>query len=388
MSFNINGTSKIELNYNNIKHNVSFIKELAGDSTKVSAVIKGNAYGHGSALMLKGFEKAGINHFSVFSSTEARDVFYHKSSKSTLMILGYVSNNDINWVLNNQIEFFIATIYDLKKAIKHAKVLNVKANIHLDLETGMNRTGLNNFELEEVVSIIKENNNLLNIAGVTSHFGSADSLEYKNRLLCQLTSFTQKIDYLNKNNIYPKLKHIANSAGLINHPQSKLDMVRIGVLLYGYWPSLETLENYLSTHKTKINPIRKILNWNTVIMAIKYVDAGEYIGYGVDFKSDKKLKIMLLPIGYSNGYNRNLSNTGEVLVNGKFAKVVGKVNMNILVCDVSDIENIDINNQVTLIGYQGKNEVSFLSYINKSYFFIYEILSRLPESIERGVING
>lgn len=381
----MSSTSKITIKSDAIKQNVSFVKSLIGNSTIVSAVIKGNAYGHGTALMVKTFEKAGINHFSVYSSPEAKEAFKTKSPNSTIMIMGIVCDNDYQWVVENNIEFYVSNLVVLEKAIHYAKKTGIKSRIHIDVETGMNRTGIAYKNVKKAVSFINLNKDFLEIIGITSHFAGAESIANHTRIKKQFSVFKKRVKYFEKNNIVPRLLHIASSAATINYPETRLDLVRVGVLLYGYWPTKETFIHYIHRRKDKSDPIKRALRWCSEVISVKVIPEGEFIGYGMSFQAQYKMRIMIIPVGYSNGYSRSLSNSGHVIVHGRKAPIVGSVNMNMIICDITNIENVKIGDEVVLIGKQDDNELSFSSFAEMNQSLNYEILARLPENIERGL---
>ncbi|MDF1549325.1 MAG: alanine racemase [Bacteroidales bacterium] len=379
-------TSNIEIINDALKNNVNFVNSIIENGTKISAVIKGNAYGHGTSVVVSALEGLGIDHFSVYSSPEAFEALKSRSNNSTIMIMGFINNEDYDWIISNKVEFYVSNIYALKKAIAVAGELNKKARIHIDVETGMNRTGLTFSELKKAVALIKDNKNLLDIVGVTSHFAGAESIANHMRIKKQFTTFKKRIKLLNDNGIYPKIRHIASSAAAINYPETKLDMIRTGILIFGYWPSEESLIYYMQKRKLKKNPLERAIRWKSQVVAIKDVAPGEFIGYGLSFQTQYKMKIMIVPVGYCNGYSRSLSNNGHVIVKEQNAPVIGSVNMNMIICDITYHQGINIGDEVILIGKQGNSEISFSSFAKMNNSLNYEILARLPENIERILI--
>lgn len=376
-------TSRIQIKAKALENNIDFIRSLIGNQTILSAVIKGNAYGHGTHIIIPAFEKYGVNHFSVYSSAEARDAFKYKLKETTLLIMGYILPSDYFWAIDNDVEFFVSDISVLNNTIEIAKQLEKKAIIHLDLETGMNRTGLGIAQLKKAVPIIKKNEEHLIIRGVTSHFAGAESIANHLRVKTQFSVFKKRVKYINSQGIYPEIKHIASSAATINYPDSRLDMVRVGILIYGYWPTQETFIHYIHRRKDKSDPLLRAIRWCTNVISIKKVPAGEFIGYGLSFQAQYDMITILVPVGYCNGYSRSLSNSGHIIVKNHIAPIIGSVNMNMLIADVTNIENIQIGDKVVLIGKQGDNEISFSSFAEMNNSLNYEILARLPQNIER-----
>ena len=171
-------TSIIQIKKSALAKNVKFVKELVGNKVKISAVIKGNAYGHGIEIAVPALEQLGINHFSVFSSEEAKRAFKSSIKKSNIMIMGYIEPGDFSWVIKNGIEFNVFDLEILKTSLKYSKRLNKKAVIHLEIETGMNRTGLTKNQLCEAVKILNENKEYFFIKGTSTHFAGAETQMY------------------------------------------------------------------------------------------------------------------------------------------------------------------------------------------------------------------
>jgi len=377
-------TSFLEIKCKAIENNVKFIRNLIGPDVIISAVIKGNAYGHGVEVAIPALEYAGVKHFAVFSSTEAMDAYKVMDESSTLMIMGFIDDDDLKWVIKNQIEFYVSDLNTLKNAIIISKKFNIPARIHLDVETGMNRTGLQLKDLKKAIPIIMENAQYLMLQGLTSHFAGAESIANHTRVKKQFSVFRKRIKLLHQNGISPTIHHIASSAATINYPETRLDMVRTGILLYGYWPTKETFINYIHRRKDKSDPLQRAIIWRTQVMTTKVVKEGEFIGYGLSFQAPNDMKIMIVPVGYCNGYSRSLSNSGHVLIGGQRATVIGSVNMNMIICDITYInQEVIIGDEVVLIGKQEDMEISFSSFADMNNSLNYEILARLPQNIER-----
>ena len=382
----MNSTSIISIKKESLRTNVKFLKSLIGEQTILSAVVKGNAYGHGVSVVVPALESLGIKHFSVYSSPEAKNVLKVKRKNSTVMIMGFIYKDDFDWIIKNEIEFFISDIPTLNNAIETAKSLHKKAIIHIDLETGMNRTGLNLNQLKKTIDIINKNKKQLAIQGVTSHFAGAESIANYTRVKKQFSLFKKRIKLLNENDIYPKIRHIASSAATIAYPETRLDLVRVGILVYGYWPSKETFIYYINGKKDKTDPLKRAIHWCSEVASVKDVNIGEFIGYGLSYQAQQKTKIMIVPVGYCDGFSRSLSNNGHVIVNGQISTVIGNVNMNMVICDITCIPDVKCGDRVILIGNQNGNEISFSSFAEMNQSLNYEILARLPLNIDRELV--
>lgn len=379
--------SIITLNENSVQHNITFLRKKLGNKVKISAVVKANAYGHGIEQIIPLFEKNGIDHYSVFYYSEAIRVFKCVSKPSTIMVMGWLNDENIREAIQKNIEFFVFNIERLNVAIKYAKELNLKARIHLEAETGMNRSGLNIDELNKAIDIIKENIEFIEISGFCTHLAGAESVSNHLRIQNQLKKYKKMLATIKLNNLNPTYKHVANSAASIVYPKTKMDLVRIGIMLYGFWSSTEVFIHYLNSNHDKLDPLKRILRWNSQIMSIKEVKSGEFVGYGISYQAQSDITTAVVPVGYSLGYSRSLSNKGHVLIRGCRCNVIGVVNMNMMIIDISNVSNPKVGEEVVLIGKQGNLEIKVSAFGELSNELNYEILAHLPETINRTVIN-
>ena len=379
--------STITLSQKAHKNNIIFLRKVFGNKIILSSVVKGNAYGHGLAEFVSMAYNNGINHFSVFDVEEAKVVFNTLDKKATIMIMGFVADDDLDWVIKNDIEFYIFERYRLLKATKTAKKLKQKAIIHIEVETGMNRTG---FEIKNITKVaqylIKEKNNI-HFKGRCTHYAGAESISNYFRVSKQIELFNKANEIITSCGISPEIRHTACSAASIMFPETRMELVRVGILQYGLWPSPEVLVNYLTAKKTKKNPLERVISWKTEVMSTKRVKSGEFIGYGTSYMAHNKMKIATIPIGYSHGYSRSLSNQGRVLINGERCGVVGTVNMNMLTVNVTEIDHIKKGDEVVLIGDQNKLSLSIASFSDMSNQLNYELLTRISKNIPRKIIT-
>lgn len=380
----MNSTSYIELSREAYESNLQFLKSFIKKETRISSVVKGNAYGHGVKDFVPMAESLGIDHFSVHSTDEAMEVLDAKNNRDTeIMIMGYIDNDDILWAIANDISFFVFEFDRVKTAAEIAKSTNKKARIHIELETGMNRTGFDGEEVNRLIPLIHEYEDHLIIEGFCTHYAGAESIANYLRVEEQKKKFNQLTQLLVNNGIDANMRHTCCSAASIRLPDMHEDMVRIGILQYGFWPSREIFIEYLKGREDKTEPLRRLIAWRSSVMSVKKVEMGEFIGYGTTFLAQRDMKIAIIPIGYSHGFSRSLSNTGRVLINGYRVPVVGMVNMNNMAIDVSQIENVKKGDVVTLIGRSGDVEISVASFGELSDQLNYELLTRLPSRIPR-----
>lgn len=379
--------SVIEINSIAHKENIAFLRNVFGEKTIISSVVKGNAYGHGLKEFVEMAFANGVTHFSVFDVEEAKIVFDTLENKVTILIMGFVADDDLEWVIKNQIEFFVFERYRLAKTSKIAKKLKQKAIVHIEVETGMNRTG---FELRTISKVakylIKEKENIY-FKGLCTHYAGAESIANYFRVSKQIEVFKKVEGIFKSEGIQPKIRHSACSAASIAFPETRMDLVRIGIIQYGFWPSQEILVSYLNSKKNKIDPLQRVISWKSEVMSIKRVKSGEFIGYGTSYIARDNMKIATIPLGYSHGYCRSLSNQGKVLINGQYCDVIGTVNMNMLTVNITEINNVKKGDEVVLIGNQKSLSLSVASFSDLSNMLNYELLSRISKTIPRKILK-
>ena len=380
-------SSIISIDEKSLQNNVAFLKKKMGKKVLISAVVKANAYGHGIEQIVPLFEKHGINHYSVFSYSEAIRVYHSLSESQTIMIMGWISDENMADILEKGIEFFIFNIERLEIALKWAKKLNLKANIHIEAETGMNRSGINTDVLNTVISIIKENEQYINVVGFCSHLAGAESISNHPRIQKQLKKYQKMLTVLEANNINPNYRHVANSAASIIYPKARMDLVRIGIMLYGFWSSIEVFIQYINNKPDKTDPLKRILSWESQIMSIKEVKCGEFVSYGISYLAQTDILTALIPIGYASGYSRSLSNKGRVLIQGQRCSVIGVVNMNMIIADISNVPLAKVGDEVIIIGKQDNLEIKVSAFSDISDQLNYEVLAHLSEFIKRKIIK-
>ena len=380
-------TSVIELNKAALKNNLDFINNLLGN-TKITSVVKGNAYGHGVNQFVPIAEEMGVNHFSVFSADEAKIVLKIKKPETKLMIMGWLAFSDMEWAIRNDIEFFVFDLETIYEVIIVSQKIKKPAKIHIEIETGMNRTGFVHTSLSKLVELIINHTKCFEICGLCTHYAGAESIANHVRIQRQIQKFKRTEKLLKLNGIIPEIRHTACSAASINYPKTRMDMVRLGIMQYGFWPNSETFIQYVHQKKDKTDPLRRVLKWKSQIMSVKQVKAGEFISYGINYQAQEDKKIAIIPVGYAQGYSRILSNQGRVLINGQFVNVIGLVNMNMIIADVTTLPMVNINDEVVLIGNQGEHEITVKSFSQMSDLMNYELLTRLPHNINRVVVNN
>ena len=366
-----------EIDLDILANNMRNIKKLAGDK-EVMAVVKADAYGHGALDVAPCLLENGASKLAVAMLTEAIEL-RNNNITAPIMILGYTPIYLGEELINYNIE---QTIYDLNYAKELSNLaikLNKKAKIHIALDTGMGRIGF--LPTDESFNAICEICNLpgLDVIGIFTHFSSSDekNKEYTQYQFNQIYNFIERLEV---NEINIPLKHASNSAAIIDLPNTYLDAVRAGIILYGYYPSDEVKKDNLS--------IKPALTLKAKIAHVKELDSGMYISYNRTFKTSRKSKIATIPIGYADGYIRTLKHEAKVIVNGQLAPIVGNICMDQFMIDVTDIDNVKSGDEVILLGES--NEVKFnaddlakcMDSIN------YEVLCLLKKRVPRAYIKN
>lgn len=381
-------TSSLHINRQALENNLMFLRNYLGPNVQFSSVIKGNAYGHGIEVFVPLAEECGVDHFSVFNADEALRAHNASVNNSTIMIMGMIENQELRWAIEHDIEFFVFEFDRLVAALEMAKELGKPAKIHLEVETGMNRTGFNTHDLTKAIQILKNNREHFSLEGLCTHYAGAESIANHTRIKSQIRRYRNTYKKVVSHNLIPKKRHTACSAAALTYPESIMDMVRVGIMQYGFWPSIETFINFIGKREDKNDPLRRVIAWKSKVMSTKQVKTGEFIGYGTSYIARNNMKIATIPVGYSHGYSRSLSYQGRVLIHGHRVDVIGIVNMNLLIARVSDVPETKKGDEVVMIGKQENSEITVASFGDFSNQLNYELLTRLPMDIPRVVSIG
>lgn len=381
-------TSFLELSAKAYRQNIRYIRSEIGEKPEISAVVKGNAYGHGIRQMVEIAEKSGIRHFSTFSSDEAWEVLAHSTKGSQIMIMGMLHLEELEEIIRNGISFYVFDFSRFEKAIEISKKIRIPAKVHIEVETGFKRTGFDWKNRITLSGLLLKNLEFISLEGLCTHYAGAESVSNFVRVKTQISNYHEFKEYFNHENLHFKTYHTACSAATLIFPETIMDMVRIGIAGYGFWPTKETYFAKLnSLPSTGKNPLKRLISWKSSVMSLKNVEKGEFVGYGNSYMALTKMVLAIIPVGYGQGYSRLLSNLGQVLIRGQFAKVVGTVTMNSISVDITKIKGIEPGDEVVLIGKQGSKEITVASFSESTQQVNYELLTRLPKDIPRKIIS-
>jgi len=362
-----------------IASNMECMRRNLKEDTKIIAVIKADGYGHGAipiAQMLESYDY--IWGFAVATLDEAI-VLKHKGVQKPILVLGCVFPDQYVEMLKNNIRMNVYT-EEMAAAISQlAENEGLTAYMHIKLDTGMGRLGFDiNAEAVETIQRISKMKNVC-MEGIFTHFAKADETD-KSFTEKQMNDFTWMISELDKRNVNFQYKHCANSAAIIDVPTSNFDLVRAGIAIYGLYPSEEVCKRNVE--------LKPALELKSHVVFVKEIDAGTPISYGGTFVSEKKMRIATIPVGYADGYPRNLSSKGYVLIRGKKASIVGRVCMDQFMVDVTDIENVCFGDKVTLIGIDGNETITVEELGDLSGRFNYEFVCDLGKRIPRVYVKN
>ena len=324
------------------------------------AVIKANAYGHGSVRIARQAEKDGVEMLGVANLPEAVEL-RDAGIKLPVLILSGITEDQIKIFLNYD---FSTVIHSKKVAVALHSDAKKKIKVHLKVDTGMGRLG---FKLEDTFTFMSQYNGaeFFIFEGLMTHLASAFNKNEKAFTNLQIKRFNTLIEDLKATGVSFPIIHCANSAGIIDFPESHFDMVRPGIILYGSSP-FDGKRNDLD--------IEPVLSWKTRIIQISHIQKGKPIGYGGTFTTKRDSVIATIPVGYADGYDRLLSNKSSVLINGKSAPQVGRICMDLTMIDVTGISDVSVGDEVVLVGKQGRKEIQAKDLSEKTSTIPYEIL--------------
>ena len=372
----------VEISREALNNNIQQFRKLIGNKI-LCPCVKANAYGHGLVDTSRIFLEAGADWLAVNSIYEARTLREAEIS-SPIYILGYVPFGSLEEIFSLDTSL---VVYN-KETVDHLSKLGEKfgkhSKVHIKIETGNNRQGVLFKDLVEFAQYIKQKGNI-EIEGLSTHFANIEDTTDHSYAHKQIDRFKESISELEKVGINIPVKHCANSAATILFPETHFDMVRTGIATYGMWPSTETYVSYLKERNDGFNLIPSF-TWKTKIAQIKHVPKDEYVGYGLTFKTTRDTKLAILPVGYYDGYDRGISNGGYVLIHSQRAPLCGRVCMNIIMVDTTDIPEAKVEDEVVLIGSQGNESISAEQFGKWANTINYEVTTRVNERIPRIVI--
>ncbi len=361
-----------------IRDNVDALMSTTKPGTKAMAVVKADGYGHGDVAVAKAvYDK--VYAYAVATLDEAVNLRENGIDKP-ILILGFVNPDEYRILVENEVS---ATVFDYETAKQLDLVageLGKKAYCHIKVDTGMRRIGLepDSGGIDTVKAVKKLKN--LDAVGIFTHFARADETD-KGAANTQFEKFKEFVEALEREGVTFQIKHCANSAAVIDMPQTNMDMVRLGIAMYGMYPSDEVFRDNVR--------LKPALELKSHVTMVKVVPAGEAVSYGGTFVTRQDTKIATVSLGYGDGYPRALSSKGYVLIRGAKAPIIGRVCMDQLMVDATGIDDIERNDEVTLIGKDGAGVITVEEISALAGTFNYEFVCDLNKRIPRNYyING
>ncbi len=355
----------IEVNRANLRNNYAFFRKLIGKKCRLMAVVKSNAYGHGLVDFSREMQKFGVDWLGVDSIVEALTL-RRRGIKKPLLVLGYTLPENYRRAVAHNIRLSVSTFEGIAAAGRTGAVF------HLKVDTGMHRQGFQESDIPRVLSALKKHHiKKSQFEGLFTHLAAPANRKFLRATRTQIAQF-KRIATLFEKAGYVPMKHTAATGGALFFPESHFDMVRIGIGLYGLWPSAP-----LRAERRFGNKLKPALSWKTRISEIKKISKGEAIGYDFTHRLKREARVAICPIGYWHGYPRALSNIGTAIIQGKLVPILGRVSMDMIVIDITRVPSASVGQEVMLIGYKGGVGIHADELAKKSGTTSYEILTRL-----------
>ncbi len=373
----------VEVSSSALAANITTLRSILEPGVSFCAVVKANAYGHGLKEVVRVALKEGITLFAVDSIDEAVTV-RALAPAVDIFILGYTVRERLEDVVRARC---IQTIYDsetLMALSEAGRAVGTRALLNLKIETGLHRQGMDRREMVAVLDQIKKVKDWVTVIGIGSHFASAEDIDRPEPTVRQTEYFQEVVEYLRTQGIEAPYTHIACSAAGLVYPPTHASMVRFGIACYGLWPSVAVRRTViLGRRRIDLQPV---LSWKTTVAQVKNLSPGDAVGYAASYIANRPMRIAVLPVGYYDGYDRGLSNRGEVLIHGVRCPVLGTVCMNMLMIDVSHVPGISSGDVVTLLGRDGMHVVAADDIADRLGSINYEIVTRINPLLPRLVV--
>jgi alanine racemase len=374
---------QIEISRAALVHNIGEFRRIIGPRRKFMAVVKANAYGHGllevaGVALENGVDWLGVN--SVDEGVALRDA----GIGSPILILGYVPLDALGEAVARDLRLIVYNRRTVERLAAVARRQGRTATVHVKVETGTRRQGVEVKDVWPFVREIRRHEELV-LEGLSSHFANIEDTTKHDYPRLQLEAFKAAVRTVWARGVRVPVKHMSCTASTILFPETDFSMARVGIGLYGHWPSKET---YLSCLQKKREPLslKPVLSWRARIAQVKKTGPDSCVGYGCTYQTTRPTVLAVVPVGYFDGYGRGLSNTAHVLVRGRRAPVRGRVAMDFFMADVTDIPGVRLEDEVTLIGADGHERITADDLAGFAGTISYEILARINPLIPRIIV--
>ncbi len=371
-----------EIDVNAAEKNFNIIKSKLSKGTRLCCVVKANAYGHGAVYLSKLYERLGADFFAVSNIEEAMQL-RNNGIVTPILILGYTPASCASILAENNISQTVFSYSYARELSKCARADGVNVKIHIKLDSGMGRIGFDCIhggkEITDTVCEVCSMDGLLP-EGIFTHFAVADEgIDGRDYTRTQYERFTSAVNEIEKSGIAFEIKHCANSATTLEYPEYHMDMVRVGIVLYGVAPSLKV---------RGCEELSPVMSLKSVISMIKEIEAGDTVSYGCTFKAEKKTKIATAPVGYADGFWRsNADNGTQLLIRGQRVNIVGRVCMDQLMLDVTDVKGVREGDYITVIGSDKGELITADELAKRNGTIGYEMICSIGERVPRFYIR-
>ncbi len=368
--------SWVEIDGKALASNARTLKNKTSPGVIFCSVLKANAYGHGLELCAKILQQEkATDWIAVNALWEAKKLRAHGITLP-IYIMGYIPLSELEHVFTYDVSIVVYNRETVLRLEEIGKRIHKIALVHLKVETGNHRQGIYEHEIPSWIELLQKCPHV-SLEGLSTHFANIEDTNDRSYAQEQMKRFDGYVSLFSDAGISIPFLHCANSAATILFPKTHGTLVRTGIALYGLWPSDQVKQ------ESEISSLFPVLSWKTRIAQIKSISKGSSVGYGCSYRAEKDMVIAILPVGYYDGYDRRLSNCGEVLIHGKRAKLCGRVCMNMIMVDITDIKNVQVEDVVTLIGRDGDEEITADEMATNIGTIHYEVVTRIREGIVR-----
>lgn len=374
---------RVEISRSALRANVREFRRLIGRRRTFLAVVKANAYGHGIVEVSRTVAGRGVDWLGVNSLEEGR-ALRQAGLTVPILVLGYVPLAGLEEAVQLDLRLTVYNRETVRRLGRLAERMGRRVPVHVKIETGTWRQGVAADEIAAFVGEVRRHRGLV-IEGLSSHFANIEDTTKHDYPRRQLEAYRAAARALEAAGLRVPLRHMSCTASTILFPEPDFNLARVGIGLYGLWPSKET---YLSCLLEKRSPVRlePVLSWKARIAQVKAAPSGAFVGYGCTYRTTRRTKLAVVPVGYFDGYDRGLSNAAHVLIRGRRAPVRGRVAMDFLMADVTDIPGVGLEDEATLIGADGDERISAEDLAGWAGTISYEIVSRINSLIPRIVV--
>ena len=366
--------TKAVINLDNLAYNISQIRKKTGPEKKICMAVKADAYGHGACRVAERGLKEGAEYLGVAAVNEAADLRDY-GIEAPILLFSLCSKNEIEDLFKYNITPFTASIDFLREIEKICSIKEIKKEVHLKIDTGMNRIGCRVEDSLETAKYINDSPWLV-LGGICTHFPVSD-IPDRSFSEKQLEKFKSAVENIKNHNINPGIVHAANSGCIMQYKDAYFDMVRPGIILYGYSPD--------NSIRDKIN-LKPVMSFESEILFIKKVYKGEAVSYGLTWKAEEDTWIGTIPAGYADGVNRLLSNTGKILINGRLYPIAGRICMDQFMVDLGPELKCSINDRAVIFGYD-ENCMGADDAAEICSTIPYELLCNISKRVDRVYIS-